>query len=263
MKYNMDSARYGNWVSMGLIRKVIVVFFLLLIPCVFLWIGLPGWLPLKIILTFLAALTFIFALYLCTVRYIFSTKGGDIQNKILELLLSRTELNGKNALDIGCGSAALTIKLAKKYPDIQVTGIDYWGGPWGYSKKICEENSNIEGVASRTEFIQASASELPFDDDSFDLVVSNMTFHEVKDSNNKYDVVKEALRVVKKGGYFVFQDLFLFHFYYPDIEEFMLILKNSGIDNIHFIDTSKSPFIPKLLKLPFMVGTIGILYGTK
>jgi len=37
----------------------------------------------------------------------------------------------------------------------------------------------------------------------------------------------------------------------------------SDVDDIHFIDTSKADFIPRVLKLPFMVGTIGMLYGTK
>ncbi len=36
-----------------------------------------------------------------------------------------------------------------------------------------------------------------------------------------------------------------------------------GIEEVEFVDTSKSEFIPKLLKLPFMVGRIGILHGKK
>ena len=52
-------------------------------------------------------------------------------------------------------------------------------------------------------FQKASASKLPFADESFDVVVSNLTFHEVKDVKDKREVVREALRVVKKGGIFV------------------------------------------------------------
>ena len=264
MNTGTENLNYGNWVSTELIRKVVIVFLLFMTSNVILWIWLPGWLPIKMALALLTVLIFMCVLYFCAARYLFSSKGGNIQNKILELLMSQINWNGcGKALDIGCGSAALTIKLAKKYTNAQITGIDYWGGSWGYSKKRCEENSRMEGVSSRTEFIRASASKLPFDDNSFDLVVSNLTFHEVKDNDHKYDVIKEALRVVKKGGCFVFQDLFLLHTCYPDINELIVLLKKSGADDIHFTDTSKADFIPRVLKLPFMVGTIGMLYGTK
>ncbi len=115
----------------------------------------------------------------------------------------------------------------------------------------------------RTEFQRADASKLPFADGTFDLVVSNLTFHEVKNSKNKMDVVKEALRVVKPGGRFVFQDLFLIKQYYGLPEELTAAISAMGIKEIHFIDTSKAGFIPKALQLPFMIGTLGLIYGVK
>ncbi|MFC1863087.1 class I SAM-dependent methyltransferase [Thermodesulfobacteriota bacterium] len=67
----------------------------------------------------------------------------------------------------------------------------------------------MDGVAERVTFVRAYASYLPFDDEAFDVVVSNLVFHEVRDVKDKKLLIKEALRVVKKGGWFVFQDLFL------------------------------------------------------
>ena len=46
-------------------------------------------------------------------------------------------------------------------------------------------------------------------DDAFDIVVSCLTFHEVKDTNNKIELIKEAIRVLKPGGEFIFLDLFM------------------------------------------------------
>ena len=40
-------------------------------------------------------------------------------------------------------------------------------------------------------------------------------------------------------------------------------IKSWGIKEIKFVDTSKSTFIPMALKLPFMIGKIGIIYGEK
>lgn len=48
-----------------------------------------------------------------------------------------------------------------------------------------------------------------FNDNEFDVVVSCLTFHEVKDKSDKIKVLKEALRVLKKDGEFIFLDLFL------------------------------------------------------
>jgi len=112
-------------------------------------------------------------------------------------------------------------------------------------------------------FQKASASALPFDEEFFDAAVSNLTFHEVSDAKEKRDVIKEALRVVKKGGSFAFQDLFLWKRIYGEVDGLREKIRSWGIERVEFVDTSDSEFIPRALKLPFMVGTIGILYGRK
>ena len=89
--------------------------------------------------------------------------------------------------------------MAQKYSNVHVTGVDYWGGTWEYSKGVCERNATIEGVKHRVTFLQASASSLPFDDETFDEVISNLTFHEVADTKDKRLPIKEALRVLRKG----------------------------------------------------------------
>jgi ubiquinone/menaquinone biosynthesis C-methylase UbiE len=179
-------------------------------------------------------------------------------------VLGRLDWDGKGkALDIGCGNAPLTIKLVKKFPCAEATGIDYWGGMWEYSKSVCERNAASEGVADRVSFQKASASDLPFEDESFDAAVSNLVFHEVSDAKDKRDVIKEALRVVKKGGKFAFQDLFLVKRVYGEVDDLLETIRSWGIERVEFLNTSDSDFIPKSLRLPFMVGTIGILYGEK
>ncbi len=97
--------------------------------------------------------------------------------------------NGKGkALDIGCGNGPLTIKLAQKYAEAQITGIDYWGKQWEYTKRVCERNAKIEGVAERVSFQKASASALPFDDGTFEVAISNLVFHEVSGIRDKKNV---------------------------------------------------------------------------
>ena len=244
---------YGNWVSKkfiyapGLVGLALSAFALVL----------PA-------LLIISGLSFIVAVYFAYARYLFASEGGNLQDRIVELVLANLDWNAEGqALDVGCGSAALTIKLAKKYPKAQVIGIDYWGKKWEYSKDMCERNAQIEGVSERVAFQKASASSLPFADEQFDAVVSNLVFHEVSDAADKRDVIREALRVLKKGGKFAFQDLFLMKRVYGDIDELIATVRSWGIRKVEFVRTRNSVFIPLALKLPFMLGAMSIITGEK
>jgi ubiquinone/menaquinone biosynthesis C-methylase UbiE len=180
------------------------------------------------------------------------------------MILSHLHWDGKGQiLDIGCGSGALAIKLSKKYPDAKITGVDYWGKDWDYAKKQCEQNAELEGVFDKIDFVKASASKLPFEDQRFDAVVSNFTFHEVKDSKNKVNVIKEALRVLETGGVFVFHDLFFDEKIYGDQEKMLEELRALGLSEISMEKTSEMEIIPRFLRTSFMLGRIGLIYGKK
>jgi SAM-dependent methyltransferase len=244
---------YGNWVSKKFIYVPGVLTLLLT--------GLSFRLP----VFYVPALLFLLiTAYFAYARFRFSPQGGDVQAQIVDLLLDRLDWDGQGAaLDIGCGNGPLAIKLVYRFPHARVTGIDYWGKNWDYSQSVCEDNARAAGVSDRLEFRKASASKLPFPDASFDLAVSNLVFHEVSQVKDKRQLVGEALRVVKIGGRFAFQDLFLLEPYYGKPEELVALVKSWGISQVEFVKTCDAPFIPGLLKLPFMVGKIGILYGKK
>jgi SAM-dependent methyltransferase len=249
-----EKADYGNWVST---RLVFVPGALSLLFGV-LSLLLPA-------LGVVAVIFFLCFLYFAYARYLFSPRGGNIQARIQDLVLDHMmgwDGVGK-VLDVGCGNGPLTIQIAKRYPQAEAIGIDYWGKAWEYSKGVCDRNTAIEGVVGRVAFERASASSLPFDDEAFDVVVSNLVFHEVRDVRDKRELIKEALRVVKKGGWFVFQDLFLWKQVYGKVGDLLETIRNWGIETVEFVDTSDSDFIPKALKLPFMLGTVGILFGRK
>jgi SAM-dependent methyltransferase len=248
-----EKPNYGNWVSNRLIYMPGVV-------CL-IFLGLAIMFP---FLMAVAALFLCVSLYFAYARYLFSPQGGNVQDRVRGLVLSNLVWNGEGQiLDIGCGSASLTIELAKKYKGTQVIGIDHWGEQWEYSKKVCEKNAEIEGVAERVTFQKASAAALPFADDHFDVVVSNLVFHEVSGVKDKKELIREALRVVKPGGSFVFQDLFLWKQIYGEPDKLLETVRSWGIKKVVFIHTSSSAFIPAVLKLPFMLGTIGMILGEK
>lgn len=250
---NTERGRYGNWVSKPLLYIPGTVALLSAILS-FVW-------PLLIVVAILFA---VFLAYFAYAYYRFSPAGGDIQARIRNLVLDRLEWSddGK-ALDIGYGNGALVIGLAKRCPRATVTGIDFWGKRWGYSKEACERNAVIEGVADRTVFRKANAASLPFDDQSFDAAISNLTFHEVRDARDKKTVIREALRVVKEDGVFAFQDLFLYKSQYGEIDDLLSAIRSWGVRDVGFVDTSSESFVPVLLRPRFMVGSMGIIWGTK
>jgi ubiquinone/menaquinone biosynthesis C-methylase UbiE len=248
-----EKAEYGNWVSKR------IIFLSGFLGFVFLGLGLMFW-----VLIVPAVLFLLVSVYFLYVRHQFSPQGGNVQDRIWTLVLANLDWNGEGrALDIGCGNGALTIKLAQKYPKAQIIGIDYWGKNWEYSKNACERNAKIEGVSDRVTFQKASAASLPFDDGYFDAAVSNFVFHMVGKSKDKRGVVREALRVVKKGGAFSFQDEFLLKQLFGDIDDLIETIKSWGISKVKFVQTRDADFIPRALKLPFILGTIGLISGEK
>jgi len=215
-------ADYGNWVP----KKLLYVPGTLSAICTvlsikFWWLG------------FFAAVFLVCFAYFVYARWYFAPKGKNLQQRIQSLILEHLDWDGSGkALDIGCGSGALTIGIAKNYSNVYVTGVDYWGGTWEYSKGMCERNATIEGVKHRVTFLQASASSLPFDDKTFDVVISNLTFHEVADSKDKRLPIKEALRVLRNGGVFVFQDLFLWQRLFGTREDLLDLIKKWGVERV-------------------------------
>jgi SAM-dependent methyltransferase len=249
-----EKADYGNWVS----EKLVFIPGLLTL----LFAALSFLVP---VLGVVAIILFICFLYFAYARYHFSTRGRNIQARIQDLVLDRIgDWDGRGkVLDIGCGNGFLTIQIAKKYPQAEVIGMDYWGKGWEYSKRTCDLNAEIEGVSGRVIFMRATASSLPFEDEAFDLVISNLVFHNVMEVRDKKKLIEEALRVVRQGGWFAFQDLFLWKRLYGEVDDLLGTVRSWGIETVEFVDTSGSDFIPKMMKLPFMLGTIGLLYGRK
>lgn len=244
---------YGNWVSARLLYIPATMSIILA--------GISWIIP---VISVAAVIFFLCFAYFAYARYRFSPQGGNIQARIRGFVLDHLEWDGEGrAVDIGCGNGPLSIMIAKKYPNARVTGVDSWGGAWEYSKGVCERNAEIEGVMERVVFQKASASALPFTDECFDAAVSNLTFHEVRDFRDKREAIKEALRVVRKGGSYAFQDIFLWKMVYGEVDNLLETIRSWGIERVEFVNTSRAEFISQALKLPFMVGTIGILYGKK
>lgn len=251
--------KYQTWIRM----KKLIIF--LISSIVLLLITL---MPINLYMRFLSGLIAVPFIYITFIlsysTYQFSVFGGDYQSKIHDLIVKKVKWSGKGKiLDIGTGSGSLIIKLAIAFPKSSLTGIDYWGKNWEYSRGQCQQNAEIEGVSNRIDFLKASAAELPLQDGEFDKVVSCLTFHEVKDTSDKIEVIKEALRVLKPGGEFIFLDLFMDEKIFGDTEELLNHLKKLDISILNSYKLTEEMKLPKLLLNKKVLGNAMILSGRK
>ncbi|HZK18856.1 MAG TPA: class I SAM-dependent methyltransferase [Clostridia bacterium] len=96
---------------------------------------------------------------------------------------------GQSLLDIGCGTGQYSLDLASM--GLEVTGVDI-------SRAMLDQaRAKAADSVFPANFIEADAMNLPFPDESFDLVLSVTALEFVPDLPR---ALKEAFRVLKKGG---------------------------------------------------------------
>jgi ubiquinone/menaquinone biosynthesis C-methylase UbiE len=126
----------------------------------------------------------------------FHVRGAAVSKE----LANSIKMEGVSVLDVGCGLGGPCRMLAGEY-DCCATGIDL------SNEYIRTANSlsKLFKLDDKTTFIQGEATNLPFDDNSFDVV---WTQHVQMNIPNKKQFYSEINRVLKKGGHFLFYDVF-------------------------------------------------------
>lgn len=260
---------YKNWMPKGMVFGLISATAALLcagtVACavtVFAANSIWGW-----ILTAILGIAFIVCAgssIWCLMAYRAFSYGGrrQLSRRIIEGLADYVSIPaGGRALDVGCGSGALTIACAKRNPGCTVVGLDRWGKEYAsFSKRLCEENARAEGVEN-ADFVNGNAIKLDFPDESFDAVTSNYVYHNIA-GIDKRKLLLETLRVLKKGGVFAIHDL-MTRQRYGDMNAFAEELIRRGYQKVELIDTADGMFMSQREAKRLMLRGSTILYGVK
>lgn len=103
-------------------------------------------------------------------------------------------------LDVGCGFGGTNLVLAREFTESELVGIDLSDPLLALARSAAKE----EGVSDRVGFQKADVQDIPFQSDSFDVVLNLNMVHLVGDPVR---MMNEMERVLRPGGFLFMADL--------------------------------------------------------
>lgn len=121
-------------------------------------------------------------------------RWGLREDAFKQALIRQARLEkARQVLDLGCGTATLTLRMKLLYPYTEVVGID------GDPKILAIAKAKAKRAGVRLQLDYGMAQQLPYVDHSFDRVLSSLMLHHLT-QQHKQQTLAEAFRVLKPGG---------------------------------------------------------------
>jgi SAM-dependent methyltransferase len=115
--------------------------------------------------------------------------------QLYHVTVAQIDLAGKSMLEVSCGAGGGASYIMRHLGPASCTGLDLNPA----SIAICRERHRLPGL----DFLQGNAQDLPFPDESFDVVINVEASHQYPDFPRFLD---EAARVLRQGGHFMYAD---------------------------------------------------------
>ena len=116
--------------------------------------------------------------------------AGDTRNFLVEMANPEGKPN-PTILDICCGTGAVIVAFAHRYPESITVGYDF---SRGMLRKAQDKQKS-----RKTIFIEGDAAALPFADESFDVVTCSHALYELK-RRTRQTALREMKRIIRSNG---------------------------------------------------------------
>lgn len=109
-------------------------------------------------------------------------------------LVAQADLRpGHRVLDVGCGTATLTVEIKRSQPKTEVVGLD------GDPEVLRRAADKIAAAGVIVSLAQGLSDQLPYPDASFDRVFTSLLLHHLT-TDTKIRTLAEIRRVLRPGG---------------------------------------------------------------
>ncbi|MDP2744895.1 MAG: class I SAM-dependent methyltransferase [Dehalococcoidia bacterium] len=198
---------YGSWAYYAVLAAIAVLSLGL--------VAFADFLRALLIITFVTSTTLL-ALLILVPQLLYARRRMGIVHEVIAA--GKIGPNDR-VLDVGTGRGFLAIEIAKAVKGCQIVGMDMWDMPakgemhkgfvLGDTRDNAERNARLEGMSNNVKFRQADAREMPFESESFDVVVSSFVMHQIVYGTGGPRVLQETYRVLKPRGRLVIVDLII------------------------------------------------------
>lgn len=139
-----------------------------------------------------------FGFFLLGSSMVYTSKVGKIRfaNEIVKSI----NLKGsEKVLDIGCGRGLYVMTLAKHLKNGKSFGLDIWRkmDQSGNRMEATLSNARAENVAQKVEIVDGDMRNIPFEKETFDLIISSMAIHNIPSKEGRDQAIREIARVAK------------------------------------------------------------------
>jgi ubiquinone/menaquinone biosynthesis C-methylase UbiE len=146
---------------------------------------------------------------------------ADASGKPFSLFVDFDKLRDREVLDVGCGSGIATQLFAEAGANVTAIDLTEWA--------VGTTRRRLAAFGLDGEVLQADAEQLPFDDESFDLVFSWGVIHHSSDMDR---ALRELVRVTRRDGrivMMVYHRHSLFFAVYKAFQRFLPFARRLGL----------------------------------
>lgn len=117
-------------------------------------------------------------------------REGEFKRRLIRQALIRP---GYRVLDLGCGTATLTILVKQTHPQSEVVGLD------GDPRILAIASAKAAKAGVELTLDHGMAFQMPYPDQAFDRVLSSLVLHHLT-TENKQRALREVVRILRPNG---------------------------------------------------------------